>query len=374
MKIFVSSLIAGFADKRSAARRAITSLRHEAVMAEDFGAQPTSPQLACLHELRQSGRVVLVLGADYGFVPPGSTLSATHQEYREARETKPVLAFVQQGVDPDERQAAFIAEVQAWEGGLFRGGFTDADDLQDGIVRALHDADIAIAIGPVDQQEVAGRAAGLLPGDGRGQGYAAKLDIAIAGGPAQRILRPSQLEATDLAEYLQQAAMFGAHRVFDRSLGSESGLDGSDLVISQESGASLRLTEQGSLVVHLPLDRRSRDWRSGGTMDGMVIVEEDVQSRLDDAIGYAAEVFARVDGTERLTHLAIAVQIADAGYRAWRTRAQHAASSGSMQVGHASPRDQAPVSVSVRRAALRLGRADLIQDLVVPLRRRFAAG
>ncbi|MEO5867224.1 MAG: hypothetical protein ABIS14_08175 [Sphingomonas sp.] len=315
-----------------------------------------------------------ILGADYGFVPTGSTLSATHQEYREARETKPVLAFVQQGVDPDERQAAFIAEVQAWEGGLFRGGFMDADDLQDGIVRALHDADIAVAVGPVDQQDVAGRAVALLPSDAQGQGYAAKLDIAIAGGPTQRILRPSQLEATDLAEYLQQAAMFGAHRVFDRSLGSESGLDGSDLVIGQEGGASLRLTEQGSLAIRVPFERRNRDWRGGGTMDGMVIVEEDVQARLDDAIGYAADVLARVDGTERLTHLAIAVRIADAEYRAWRTRAQHAASSGSMQIGYTGTRDQAPVLVSVRRAALRLGRTDLIEDLVVPLRRRFAAG
>ena len=58
--------------------------------------------------------------------------------------------------------------------------------------------------------------------------------------------------------------MFGAHRVFDRALGSESGLDGSDLVLRQEGGASFRLTEQGALAVRLPLARRSRNWRSGG--------------------------------------------------------------------------------------------------------------
>lgn len=199
MRIFVSSLISGFGAERAAARRAIASLRHEPVMAEDFGAQPTSPQIACLQELRRSDRVVLVLGAHYGLVPAGSTLSATHQEYREARGTKPVLAFVQQGVDPDERLAEFIAEVQAWEGGLFRGGFTDADDLRDGIVRALHDADVAIAVGPVDEREVAERAAALLARDGRGGVQGAKLDVAIAGGPAQRILRPAQMEADELA-------------------------------------------------------------------------------------------------------------------------------------------------------------------------------
>jgi hypothetical protein len=46
MKIFISSLISGFEPFREAARSAIANLRHEAVMAEEFGAQPTSPQIA----------------------------------------------------------------------------------------------------------------------------------------------------------------------------------------------------------------------------------------------------------------------------------------------------------------------------------------
>lgn len=139
MRIFISSLISGFEPYRAAARRAVITLRHEPVMAEDFGAKPNSPQIGCLQGLRGSDMVVLILGENYGFVPAGSSLSATHQEYREARETKPVLAFVQQGISPGPEQAAFIAEVQTWEGGLFRGGFVGVDDLQDGVTRALHD-------------------------------------------------------------------------------------------------------------------------------------------------------------------------------------------------------------------------------------------
>lgn len=109
-------------------------------------------------------------------------------------------------------------------------------------------------------------------------------------------------------------------------------------------------------------------------MDGMVIIEEDVHAQLGNAIGYAADVLTHIDSTERLTHLAIAVTISDAEYREWRTRAQHSVTPGSMQVSHRNNREQLPVSVSVRRAALRLGRADLIEDLVVPLRRRFPTG
>ena len=101
MKIFISSLIAGFSREREAAKLGVNTLRHEPIMAEDFGALPTSPQIACLQGLRESDMVVLVLGSSYGAVQPGSGLSATHEEYREARQTKPVLAFVQQGVTPD---------------------------------------------------------------------------------------------------------------------------------------------------------------------------------------------------------------------------------------------------------------------------------
>lgn len=164
--------------------------------------------------------VVLILGEDYGFVPAGSSLSATHQEYREARETKPILAFVQQGISPGPEQAAFIAEVQAWEGGLFRGGFVGADDLQDGITRALHDVTLASSTAPVDEQEMTARSIAMLEPENRNQVMAAMLDLVVIGGPRQRILRPAELEAPELAEQLEQSALYGGSRLFERTLGT----------------------------------------------------------------------------------------------------------------------------------------------------------
>jgi hypothetical protein len=248
MKIFISSLIAGFGPQRQAAKAGVTTLRHEPVMAEDFGALPTSPQVACLQGLRQSDMVVLVLGDSYGAVQPGSGLSATHEEYREARQTKPVLAFVQQGVTPDQQQAAFIAEVQGWEGGLFRGGFDDSADLQAGVIRALHDNAVATVVGAVDPEDIARRATGLIPAESRNMVSAASLDVAIA--------------APALADSMLQTALFGQNQIFDRALGNEVGLAGGALTIAQERGGSLKLDEQGSLLVQLPLDRTER--RRGG--------------------------------------------------------------------------------------------------------------
>lgn len=370
MRIFISSLISGFEQQRAAVRRAVTTLRHEAVMAEDFGAQPTSPQIACLRGLRESDMVILVLGEGYGFVPPGSALSATHQEYREARETKPVLAFLQEGIDPDPEQAAFIAEVQAWEGGLFRGTFRHPDDLQDGVTRALHDVTLANATGPVDEREMMARALAMFAPENRNQALPAMLELVVVGGPGQRILRPAEMEAPQLVEHLEQVALYGDSRLFDRSLGVISGLDGSDLVLRQEGGASIRITEQGSVSLRMPLDR-PRSARGFDAMSGLVVIEETVKEGIGIALAYAAGVLEKIDRTQRLTHLAIALRIAGAEHRGWRTLAQHAANTTSIQIGHGGMRERQPITSMVRRSVLGLDRSAMVEDLLIPLRRQF---
>jgi hypothetical protein len=70
MKIFVSSVITGMEAERASAKEAILQLRHEPIMAEDFRAQPCSPQVACLNELRQCAAAVLLVGAEYGTKQP----------------------------------------------------------------------------------------------------------------------------------------------------------------------------------------------------------------------------------------------------------------------------------------------------------------
>ena len=148
-------------------------------------------------------------------------------------------------------------------------------------------------------------------------------------------------------------------------------LDGSDLVAAQERGASIRLTEHGSMLFRLSLeDTASRD-RTGG-FGGMMIIEEVVRERLGAALGYAAATIERIDSTQRLTHLGVAAHISGAEYRAWQTRDQLATSGGSMQIGMGQE-ERLPITMFIRRAALRLDRTPLIEDILVPLRRQFSA-
>lgn len=368
MKIFVSSLISGFESFRAATRSAITTLRHEAVMAEDFGARPDSPQIACLREVRECDVVVLILGERYGTVQDASGLAPTHEEFREARDRKPVFVFVQEGVQREPQQEKFVSEVEAWDNGYFRGGFRSADQLREAVTRALHDHQLANAAGPLDPATLVKAAEAQIPRLRRNQrADTPTLHLSIAGGPAQRILRPAQLEAPELGEFIQQQAQFGTQRIFDKAKGTHEEIEGDTLLLVQEGGATLGLNEGGALLLSLPLEDSTKRQRHGYSL--FAIIEESVMRQLASGLGFANLLLDHIDGVQRLTHVAIAASIESSDYMGWRTQAEQDASpnSGTMRMGD---EELPPVHLHVPRAKLRMVAQELAEDLTVKLRRQ----
>jgi hypothetical protein len=105
---------------------------------------------------------ILIIGERYG-AKQSSGISATHEEFREARDRRPILAFFQEGVSHDTDQAAFVKEAGAWEKGLFREGFTTPEQLKAQITRRVHQWEVANAAGPIDDSDMLDRALKLLP-------------------------------------------------------------------------------------------------------------------------------------------------------------------------------------------------------------------
>lgn len=61
---------------------------------------------------------------------PDTGLAPTEEEWTIARnEGKPIVVFRQSGVTPEPRQAEFIATVEAYGTGVFRGTFKDTGEL-----------------------------------------------------------------------------------------------------------------------------------------------------------------------------------------------------------------------------------------------------
>ena len=371
MKVFISSLISGFEEYRAAARDAVRALGHEPVMAENFPSQPNSPQVACLSGLRQSALVVLLLGERYG-APQSSGLSATHEEYRDARGKRPVIAFVQEGVSRDPEQQAFTTEVQGWEGGLFRGGFSTPAQLKDGITRAIHEWALANAAGPVDEGEVLQRALAQLPETDRQMTYRPqqqRLLVSLAFGPQQNVLRPAEIEAPQLVNDVKKAALFGSHPIFDSARGTQHRLEQGALVLAQgeqsEVRDSFRLAPTGDMLFSVAFPGRDHV---------PVVIEEEVGERLRRALAFAGETLERIDPTQRLTHVSPAVTFEDTQSVVWRSKAEQQAQPNSYSLGGFGRADHSPVHLTPPvkpRAALALGSGPMVEDLVVLLRRMW---
>lgn len=311
--------------------------------------------------------VVLVLGADYGAIQEGG-LSATHEEWREAARTqKPTLVFVETVHERDEHQRAFVDEVQDWSAGRFRESFSSIGELQDKVTRALADLK---APGLSDEAEIAQRAEAALPKSRRGMfAGSARLDVAIAGGPRQQVLRPAEIEDPGLVTDLQREAMFGLNATLDPQAATKPRIVGDRLEITQDQAAVAVHADASLLISGSAMSQRD----NGDVAVILSIVEEDVRDRIGTALRFAIDVLDRIDSEHRITDVVSCVALRDAGHASWRTRSEVAASPGSATMSMGNGNDSGPVILSpamVRRAALKHDADRIAEDLTVLLRRQ----
>jgi hypothetical protein len=208
------------------------------------------------------------------------------------------------------------------------------------------------------------RALSLVPRPQHG-GAAAALALVVVPAPREALLRPSELEDPSLAGWLEREALYGEPPVLERGQATRTAVIGGQLMVRQ-SQASVTVEEDGALVLVRPLTRgadRSVILRG--------VIEEDVLADLDADLAFVDRVLAHVDPDGRASHVVPVVALIGAGYTAWRTRAEQAASPNMMSINMNSG-DQIVTHLSSpaqRRSALGDGRSNLAMDLMVLLRR-----
>ena len=371
MKVFVSSLIVGLEDYRSAAKEAIGLLGHQPVMAETFGARTSSSQVACLNGVRESDLVVLILGQRYGS-EQASGISATHEEFREAKASKPILTFVED-TNHDAKQSEFIREAGGWNSGLQRTQFSSASDLGKKITKAIYDFALANATVPLDPKELEARARALVPKLER-DSSSPILRFAVAAGPRQALLRPAQIEAPGLADAIEQNALFGQPPIFNRKLGTENKLRGGALHVFQSNqhsvGSQIAVWETGDLLIQVVLERPTTN------SSFSAVIEETVASSLEACVRQAAWILDYIDSTERISHIALAASLDGSTAFGWRTQAEQASSpnSGSVSMFGRDEERSRPVMLTPphqTRPALKMAAPRIVEDLLVLLRRQW---
>ena len=307
--------------------------------------------------------VVLLLGARYG-TPQTSGLSPPHEEYREARGSKPVLVFVQTGVTPEPGEQAFIDEVSTWEGGQYREPFDTPESLRAAVTGALHRWEVNRQAGPVNEEDLKARAVALLPQRSTYAAGSPLLHVAVAVAPVQQVLRPSELDDPALQRDLEREALYGERPVSDRGQDMETAVSGTTLTV-QQGNAEITVDEHGGVRVSRPGRYASRQPGVGITS----FVEEDVHDRVADAIHYAGWLLERIDPTHRLTRVALACWLDGIDYLPWRTRAEVAASPNSAPMNLSGRESAASPPVILSRAALLMDSARQAEDITARLRR-----
>ena len=363
--VFISSVISGYEEYRAAAKRAAEALGCNVLMAEDLPGLPDSPQSACLQLVRDADVTLVVLGARYGH-PQASGLSATHEEFREARDEGDVLVMVQEDVEPEERQRQFIREAESWEHGVMRRGFTDRDELRDVVTRALHDYTQRPASGTSEPDELRNRAAALQP-DIRSRGAKARLHLIVAGGPPRTVLSPIELDDVKLARSLQERLTF---RVPVLSNTEATDIrSASESLVFQQRNAEVIVREDGSLRLSVPA--RTGD-RQPHSVVGMAIIEEDLNDRIVQLLQAAGLVLDEIDPVARLRDIIVQAGLTGATAVGWLTRAEAATNPSSISLGMGQRQEAivVPPLPGLRpRAALNADRSRIANDLTIRLRR-----
>lgn len=135
-RVFVSSVIEGYTEPRTAAVGAIEAVGATPVWFERFGGRDSDPNQAYLDEVRSSDIYVGLLGARYGR-PLASRYSATHEEYREAEQQGLRLTvWVEQGASREGPQQSFLEEARQFN---VMGGFSSLNELASGLEQRLID-------------------------------------------------------------------------------------------------------------------------------------------------------------------------------------------------------------------------------------------
>lgn len=303
-RVFLSSLARGeMGDIRRSAKAAVESLAMQPVMFETEGANEHDSRRALLALIPGCDAYLLLLGAQYG-EPGDSGLSPTEEEFEEALSSgRPILALVQIGVDPEQRQQQFIARVRGtWEDGHFAPTFTDSSDVVTAVVRALNGWRNRVPAAAA-RGEAARRVSELGSQRGRWSGSPGGATLRTVTVP---LVRRPLLDAVRLTDGTAVDAVIAAARasgIISQSQGVEPSVDAESihLVWQPDRGFDryeLVVAADGSVVAEGPAGADRRDPASLGWM---VVLHDRIPEVISQGLRFVDEVWRAIDTRRDIT-------------------------------------------------------------------------
>lgn len=301
-RVFVSSVIDGFEDYREAARRGIREAGAEPVLVnEDFSASATSPRNACLDAVSSCDAFLVLVGARGGWIAP-SGVTVCEEEYLWARKVKlPILAFIQGGVQRDDKAERFATLLSEYVDGHFRFVFSNVVNLQHGVQEAVHN------LGTLGVRMNRDHLSALIDDPERLPNVVG-LRVVIAPEREEEVFSPSDLESDEFLRKVYNIGHSLEVGLLDFSRGKRTHVRAGSLVILQtgerDSGkmareARLELLENGTIIIDANVSQRRDLGDPTGSLESMVVAEEDIADVLEVAFHFAGALYDVVDKFKR---------------------------------------------------------------------------
>jgi hypothetical protein len=320
LRVFVSSVIEGFADYRAAARKGIEAAGAQPVMVnEDFPSQGTSSRNACLDAIDSSDCLLSIVGSRGGWTAPSGRL-VVEEEFEHARvRSLPVLAFMQETMrDADAER--FVRRLSDYVEGMFRTKFQTPAELQQQVERAVRGRVEAVSPRSVEERDLSSY---FVP-ERHSSGGATMLRLVLEPERQQEVIDPVQLASVDFKERLLELGHGKDVRLFNYSRGKSVELEGPALVVEQddsnarhggEDHVRLELAESGRVLLDGNVTGRSGDDAADAMRDTFVIAVENIEDLMARFFRFSAALYAEIDGSRRHERFHYNVGLRGLGYR-----------------------------------------------------------
>ncbi len=359
LRVFVSSVIEGFADYRAAARDGIEAAGAEPVMVnEDLASQGASSRNACLDAIESSDCVLSIVGERGGWTTPSGRL-VVEEEFEHARVCSlPILAFIQETAR-DAGADRFVRRISDYVDGMFRTKFQTPADLRWQVERAVRGKLETMSPRSEEERDLSS----FFAPEWRSAGGATTLRLVLEPERQEEVVDPVKLGSPDFRDRLLELGHERNVRLFSPWHSKSAELEGAALVIEQggtnsrhrgEDNIRLELVESGRVLLDGNVTGRSRAGTADSVRDTFVVEIESVEERIASFFRFSAALYTEIDRHQRHARFYYNVGLRGLGYRSLERGRQSRESY--------SPRMTSPDAVAAFPTSRVLSRAALVND------------
>ena len=285
-----------FEPYREAARQGVLDAGMKPILIEDFPSLDVSSRTACLDLVQSSDVYLVVIGDRPGASPLGKPV--VEEEFEEARRRKlPRIMFLQ-NVARDVETEDLARRLSDFVAGRLRKTFDAADDLRLAVRNSL---------GALSGMNVETNSPSLVETLLRTEERESTPTLRLAFVPERKdeVFDRLEFDRADFRRSMFELSHGNDVRLFDFEGAKETRTDDAALILRQEprrgsseyAGVTLRIHEDGAVVIDQTLTGRTRDRSSFGF--DMQIAESDVVEALRSSVAFVNALYEHRDHGQR---------------------------------------------------------------------------